>query len=423
MSQEVPTATNESEEEQSVLTQVLRALEQVQTVQHISMKDILSAADLLSGATPGGLDERKKAAANNVELEGADDPVHQYLWNLVMKIREGPEHVEELIEVEVFDRITSIMLKTNADKKYENLPPLEGVLDATAKDWKLARPLRRDSIDLVFCIAVIHELCRYRSGCVALAKYTSIHEDSGRSLWLNYVFMIATENIHLIAMYLGTKSWVYHDGFKGINWGDPMAYELGMIEQGAIDTIGRLLNGLDQNPKLRLKIAHQVGTQLRKVEKKTRGISCYMVQSEIPKLNHCIDLEGSLDRVLLMIQDVVEGDSKPKAWKSTFLVERHHIDDPSKVFGAEEQQQERMCHACSKEGKHKVCARCKTACYCSRECQVKAWKTHKKNCVKHKGIVPTEDSWHEGHSKNILRTLKRFEDKTKTAMTGQGAKK
>jgi len=37
------------------------------------------------------------------------------------------------------------------------------------------------------------------------------------------------------------------------------------------------------------------------------------------------------------------------------------------------------CAFCSKEGR-KVCARCKKESYCSRECQLAAWKTHKKIC-------------------------------------------
>ncbi|KAF8554137.1 hypothetical protein OG21DRAFT_1509285 [Imleria badia] len=41
------------------------------------------------------------------------------------------------------------------------------------------------------------------------------------------------------------------------------------------------------------------------------------------------------------------------------------------------------CRACGKQGGSlSVCAKCKTVRYCSKECQVKDWKDHKKNCVK-----------------------------------------
>ncbi|KIK97263.1 hypothetical protein PAXRUDRAFT_825109 [Paxillus rubicundulus Ve08.2h10] len=42
----------------------------------------------------------------------------------------------------------------------------------------------------------------------------------------------------------------------------------------------------------------------------------------------------------------------------------------------------RVCNACGKAGDSlSLCGKCKNARYCSRECQVKDWKVHKKNCV------------------------------------------
>ena len=41
------------------------------------------------------------------------------------------------------------------------------------------------------------------------------------------------------------------------------------------------------------------------------------------------------------------------------------------------------CKACGKQGGSlSLCGKCKTVRYCSKECQVKDWKVHKKNCVK-----------------------------------------
>ena len=44
-----------------------------------------------------------------------------------------------------------------------------------------------------------------------------------------------------------------------------------------------------------------------------------------------------------------------------------------------------MCHACQKAAQDttlKKCSRCKKVKYCSKECQVKDWKNHKKHCRK-----------------------------------------
>lgn len=43
-----------------------------------------------------------------------------------------------------------------------------------------------------------------------------------------------------------------------------------------------------------------------------------------------------------------------------------------------------ICSGCYKwnPGNFMRCSRCKSACYCSRECQVRDWSMHKKKCVK-----------------------------------------
>ena len=45
-------------------------------------------------------------------------------------------------------------------------------------------------------------------------------------------------------------------------------------------------------------------------------------------------------------------------------------------------QQQQICSKCSKpDEKLLLCARCQTVRYCSKECQVSDWSTHKLKCV------------------------------------------
>jgi len=60
--------------------------------------------------------------------------------------------------------------------------------------------------------------------------------------------------------------------------------------------------------------------------------------------------------------------------------------------GEERDLRVRTCQCCGKAekrvGKLKSCTRCKAAFYCSKECQVKDWPSHKKICKKAAAIEP-----------------------------------
>jgi len=65
---------------------------------------------------------------------------------------------------------------------------------------------------------------------------------------------------------------------------------------------------------------------------------------------------------------------------------RQEIVSTPEDKGTVDGKKPRNCFCCNKEeeqfGKYKECAKCHVAVYCSRECQVKDWKMHKKVCCK-----------------------------------------
>uniref|UniRef100_A0A914LQE2 MYND-type domain-containing protein n=1 Tax=Meloidogyne incognita TaxID=6306 RepID=A0A914LQE2_MELIC len=58
------------------------------------------------------------------------------------------------------------------------------------------------------------------------------------------------------------------------------------------------------------------------------------------------------------------------------------------------------CENCQKEAKLK-CSKCSTAYYCDRNCQIKDWPEHKKNCFKQN---------EKGEQSNVEKTAKEVEE-------------
>ena len=57
------------------------------------------------------------------------------------------------------------------------------------------------------------------------------------------------------------------------------------------------------------------------------------------------------------------------------------IDQPTTSRSVDSQSPQSVCRACGERGSNfKRCGRCKSASYCSKECQIQNWITHKKQC-------------------------------------------
>jgi ankyrin repeat protein len=228
--------------------------------------------------------------------------------------------------------------------------------------------------DTWMAISVLHEICRYRSGCVALAE----HSDC-----LTAVLNIPLESI------CATFSTMVENGFHELSQDDFLPlFSPGMIEQGLLDTLGRCLNGLDQHVELRASVVSQVQEKLEKLSKVVRTTDQLVnkLAKTDPEIGFYLDLRPTLARLTKLI----EGGTKP--WRSTFTMDRHAAGPPKTrqaEGGMDHAMSERTCHVCSIRGKLgsvvKLCTRCRTVAYCSAKCQKAHWPQHKKECIKQKG--------------------------------------
>ena len=118
----------------------------------------------------------------------------------------------------------------------------------------------------------------------------------------------------------------------------------------------------------------------------TDGTACYLYSNEL----------ANLSKYLYNSQDQIPGfNAQPAAF---FWLRKSHdmgYNDALKKLKERESIGQRYCANCSKEAKtgekFKQCSKCKAQWYCSKECQVEAWKAgHKKDC-KRATILKFED--------------------------------
>lgn len=316
----------------------------------LSTKDLLPASVLLSAVTPKGIKERALARAEKQELQ--DDPVLCNLWNLTMKIRDGPEEVEELLKVNGIDRILAVISSCNLDKynKYKCYNGDVGqsfmTLGETPSeaDKALAKQLSADIKDIVSSISVLHEMCRFRNGAVALAKHKKC---------LTLLFNLPSDKICSLGSSLMSK-------FLLVPFGDPIVssdtFFFGHMEQATIDTFGRVLNGLDEHALLRKETAKMLRAGIDEYEARLQSILLFFQAHEdvAPVMNHCLDLKSSLSKLRKMLS---KPDNYVKGWRSTFRLERQYV--PNKKSGDMEGDGEtQKCRNCSiKLDKLQTCSR------------------------------------------------------------------
>jgi len=354
-----------SDEEQEIMRVHLAGVEKGRVTSHggramhFSAKDMYPILTLLHKAIPEGM-EARQARIEKGQPPDPEDPVCEMLWETAMKIRIEAAQAKAAIQAQAFQRCEE---------------PFKAKFFGGWEKFPIAKFAENDPILNNYCIAihdaelamsVVHEIVRYRSGCVALALHPTC---------LNTMLKIPFEQIMNIS---------HQNALQG-----------GMLQQAFLDTLGRCINGLDQHPDLRTSVCSTVSESMDTFVPSM--MSCHTVLKTLDeacsdvaptsKPGYCIKIKSTLKSLTKLLQ------GGTKAWRSTYFMDRvvHAMFPPmSQQAGpAHESRGDRTCHICMIRGKVgvvvKFCKRCRTVVYCSRECQSKDWKSHKTECVKQKG--------------------------------------
>lgn len=292
-------------------------------VRRIQTKDLLPATALLA-STIRAIPQRNQDFATKPDTLLHHDPVQEGLWALTMKLRDGSEHADELLETTtVIDDMLAIMtgcpwgwyetFQKNS-KEGRSIRKLSLVLQR-----KKGMDVRKHLGDICSALAVLHELCRYRSGCLALSQH---------SRCLAFLMELPLDNMNALVMDLvSSMELVMSTAFKKdrIDWCDPYNYSMGMQEQAIIDILGRVLNGLDQHTSLRKKTAKLIRSRMSSLHRIIGPAHLFFsnkfMREELGCF-HCVDITGSLARLRQLLSAILDGKKSPKVWKSKFRLDR-----------------------------------------------------------------------------------------------------
>jgi len=140
----------------------------------------------------------------------------------------------------------------------------------------------------------------------------------------------------------------------------------GMIFESMIMLVNKASKDEIMTENCKLWVSTSVGALLR-INKINRKVVQYLQNNGIMENMHLLDDREDLKWILLC----------PDLSQYRYIPGKRHREVSREIVGA------MLCHYCKKEEttrKLKCCERCKSAFYCNRKCQRKAWKTHKTYC-------------------------------------------
>ena len=400
----------------------------------VSHKEITTTAILLSHCKEADLDfaERRKAGQSIEDYLRAIvwDPNHdgedftatrEYLWELATKVRIQSSEAQKVVDRGGIDFILGHLRADlfggwDAVMRYDPSPNLlAGKWNGSRSD-ACAFNLALQTAEMA--LSVLFEVCRYRSGCEAVAQHTMALSAIGA--------MPLGKYIPATAAMLTFMAKEAQDG--AIDTNQPMCTfmeavteanrKIGMIQQAAIDTVGRCLNGLDKRCNLRRAVEELLTKEprefLRAIKAADGQVSSLKSQdSGVWPDNQFVQLESAHRQLCSMLR--LENDFKSgggKSYRSKYCMEGSFAQDMAASEDRDLDEdptpfaQLKACSVCMKDGvvgeDLKYCSRCKSVLYCSTECQTADYETHKLECVdQNRSSAPTR----------VARATEAFADK------------
>ena len=230
---------------------------------------------------------------------------------------------------------------------------------------------------LLFVTSILHEFCRFRTGCRLMAENTEL---------LQAVFQIPTLRVNKCAMMIG--AFRPHVNLPEITF---LTCNLS-AEQARLDLCGRLLNGLGKRKDAVLRSEVCAGLE-RSVFAKRNDLKLHgrpvtdfewLADSKINGQVHYVDVGKTLGE----LSQKMSGSEQP--WHSLHCLDVNGATHSCKEKVNPKQKDHATLEQCvncgqlgliNREQTLKACGRCKCVRYCSPECQKSHWKRHKEDCV------------------------------------------
>jgi hypothetical protein len=284
------------------------------------------------------LEELRTFSSSGI-LPEITDGVGAMLWSLSMKMRVHAHECDEALLYGAFD-----VLEAHLD------------FDSLVYKWPHQGEINQGPCWAEYALSVMLQMCRYRQGCVALAKSESM---------LAALVKLAGASI------TGGKVRIKPETLA--------------IEQALIDTVGRCLSGLDGKKWRDLRVA-----AVDKLSGMFSFFKSHRSTMSPTKLGEMVvtDLGKSTKQLLRFRQKIRKGE-KTGLWKPVYVMERNIVHDPAlQALGfimptsSAAKNGESTCFRCGKGGAKLRCNRCRNIVYCSKDCQKDDWlEEHKSSCI------------------------------------------